>query len=58
MQPVDSRTAFCPECGKDVGRYRVDLPNEHKVGLYCTRCHTQLMVVHGRGQLRVIKQGK
>jgi len=52
---ADFQKGFCPKCGKDLGRYRIDseLHTSHKI---CSHCGTTLIVSYGKGKLKVIKQ--
>lgn len=50
---MDSKTALCPKCGRDLGSKRLDLENEHTINTTCPSCHVKLVIVHGKGRLTV-----
>lgn len=49
----DYENAFCPKCGADLGRYRLDTENVQNVSTYCPHCHKNLVVTHGKDRLTV-----
>ena len=45
--------AVCPNCGADLGRYRLDMTSSQTVHKYCPHCHVRILVMHGNGRIKV-----
>ena len=55
MAVSESKKAFCPKCGKDLGAYRTDC-SVHTSHKSCQHCSSRLVVMHGDGKLKVVRQ--